>query len=185
MIKLFFAFLFTAATAGLMANDSPLRISPSNKWVIVEKKKSSTPSMRVVLRQADGKILVHETIRKTTKYNLKFVQDGQYTLEIEDYAKIVLQDISIDNGQLITEGSKITFKPHFVAGEGRLDMNLMTQGKAAKLTFRTDDGKTLKEEDILNEVSVTRRFNTASLEKGHYFIDVQIDGQTFTHEYVK
>ncbi len=185
MIKLFFAFLFTAASAGLFASDAPVHISSGNKWFIVDKSKTKSPALSVTLREINGEILVQEKIKKTTKYNLKFIPDGEYIIQVEDDQKLTTQKISISNGAILSKNASTIYKPYFIEKKDHLDMNLMTQGMPAEITIRNDAGEIISQEKITNEVSVTRRFNTKKLSKEPYYVTVELGGQTFISEFNK
>ncbi len=185
MIKVFFLFVFTAATAGLFADNAPISISPSNKWIIIDKEKTKFSTLKVTIWDHQGNTIVKDNIRKTTKYNLKYVPDGNYKIETEDNMKVSVQDITIDNGKILSATTQTIYKPYFNNKLGAFDMNLMAQGKAVKLTLRDATGQTLMEEDIKDQVSVTRRFNLNKLEAGQYTLEVNVDDHSFSKTITK
>jgi hypothetical protein len=180
MKNLFLVILFAAVNTGLFAADVPVRIMASNKSIIVEKDQWKSPSLEITISEANGNVLVHENIKKSTKYNLKHVPDGNYVLEIEDNQKIKVQQLAIRQGSLQSKGVSTIYKPVLKSTEGKLDLNLMAQGHDAVITIRNNDSQVTYSENIKNEVSITRRFNLEELEPGEYYIDVAIAGKTFT-----
>jgi len=180
MKNLFLLVLFAAVNTGLFASDVPVRIMASNKSIIVEKDQWKSPSLQITISESDGAVLIQENIKKSTKYNLKHVPDGDYTLEIEDNQKVKVQQLTIHNGSLLDKGTSTIYKPVMKTNNGKLDFNLMALGQNAIVTFRTSDGNVAFVEHIKNEVSVSRRFNLDELEPGDYFVDVSIAGKTFT-----
>lgn len=180
MIKVFFLFVFTAATAGLFADNAPISISPSSKWIIIDKEKTKFPSLKVTIWDQQGNAIVKENIKKTTKFNLKYVPDGNYKIETEDLLKIDFQEITIDNGKISSTTNQTIYKPYFNDKLGFIDMNLMAQGKPVKLTLRNANGQILMEESIQDQVSITRRFNLSKLEEGQYSLEVDINDRLFS-----
>ncbi len=182
MTKLILMFLFTAAGAGLFAANSPepVHISPMNKWIIVEKEAWKAPKIDVLIRHADGSVLIRESIKKSTKYNLKYVPDGNYLLELEDGQKQIVQQISVTNGILQGKEITTTFKPRIILSKDYLNLNLMTQGMPATITIRHSSGKIAHTEDTNGEVSVCRKYNIKELEANEYMLDVAINGQVFS-----
>lgn len=172
--------LFAAVNTGLYAADVPVRIMASNKLIIVEKDQWKSPSLEITISEANGAVLVHENIKKSTKYNLKHVPDGDYTLEIEDHQKVKVQQLAIQNGSLLSKGTSTIYKPVMKAYEGKLDLNLMAQGQDVVVTIRNSDNDVAFTERINKEVSITRRYNLEELEAGEYLIDVTVAGKTFT-----
>lgn len=180
MKNLFLLVLFAAVNTGLFAADVPVKIMASNKSIIVEKDQWKSPTIEITISESNGAVLVHENIKKSTKYNLKHVPDGDYTLEIEDNQKIKVQKLSIQNGSLLSKGVSTIYKPVMKASDGKLDLNLMAQGQDVVISIRNNDSKIAFTENIKKEVSITRRFNLEELEPGEYFVDVNVAGKTFT-----
>ncbi|MDZ4707429.1 MAG: T9SS type A sorting domain-containing protein [Saprospiraceae bacterium] len=177
---LFLVVLVAAVNTGLFAADLPVRIMASSKLIIIEKDQWKAPSIEITISEANGNVLVHENIKKSTRYNLKHVPDGNYILEIEDNQKVKIQQLAIQQGSLLSEGVSTIYKPVIRTQDGKLDLNLMAQGQDAVITIRNSDNRATFTEHIKNEVSVTRRFNLEELEPGEYYIDVAISGKTFT-----
>ncbi len=177
---LFLVVLVAAVNTGLFAADLPVRIMASSKSIIIEKDQWKAPSIEITISEANGNVLVHENIKKSTRYNLKHVPDGNYILEIEDNQKVKIQQLAIQQGSLLSEGVSTIYKPVIRTQDGKLDLNLMAQGQDAVITIRNSDNRVTFTEHIKNEVSVTRRFNLEELEPGEYYIDVAISGKTFT-----
>ncbi len=180
MTKLVLMFLFTAASAGLFATDVPIHISATNKWIVIEKVPWKAPKLDVLIRQADGHVIMWESIKKTTKFNLKYVPDGDYVLELENNQKRIIHHMSVQNGMLNKHAVSTTYKPQIKITNDYLDLNLMTQGLPAKVIIRHSSGKIAHTENIVNEVSATRRFNIKALESGEYLFDVYMNDQVFT-----
>jgi len=177
---LFLVVLVAAVNTGLFAADLPVRIMASSKSIIIEKDQWKAPSIEITISEANGNVLVHENIKKSTRYNLKHLPDGNYILEIEDNQKVKIQQLAIQQGSLLSEGVSTIYKPVIRTQDGKLDLNLMAQGQDAVITIRNSDNRVTFTEHIKNEVSVTRRFNLEELEPGEYYIDVAISGKTFT-----
>jgi len=180
MKNLFLFILVAAVNTGLFAADLPVRIMASSKLIIIEKDQWKAPSIEITISEANGNVLINENIKKSTKYNLKHVPDGNYILEIEDNQKVKIQQLTIQQGSLLSKGVSTIYKPVIKATEGKLDLNLMAQGNDAVITIRNSDNRVTFTEHIKNEVSITRRFNLEELEPGEYYIDVAIAGKTFT-----
>ena len=185
MIKVFLLFVFTAATAGLFADNAPISISPSNKWIIIDKEKTKHSSLKVTIWDHQGTTIVKDNIRKTTKYNLKYVPDGTYKIETEDNMVVSVQDITIDHGKILSTTTQTIYKPYFNDKLGAFDMNLMAQGKPVRLTMRNAYGHILMEENIKDQVSVTRRFNLNKLEEGQYTLEVNVADHSFSKTMTK
>lgn len=180
MKNLFLFILFAAVNTGLFAADVPVRIMAGNKSIIIEKDQWKASSLEITISEANGGVLIHENIKKSTKYNLKHVPDGNYTLEIEDQQKVKVQELAIQNGSLISKGTTTVYKPALKSFENKLDLNLMAQGQDVTVSIRTSDNVVAFTENIRKEVSISRRFNLEELEAGDYFVDVTMGGRTFT-----
>ena len=87
--------LFVAVSTVLRAS-SPLSYSVSNKWIIIDNEKWKSPSIDVTLRSIHGNTIFNEKISRITKYNLKNVVEGEYTLVLEDNQKINSQKVTIE-----------------------------------------------------------------------------------------
>lgn len=182
MKNLLFLILFAAVNTGLSA-EIPVRILSGTKLIIVEKNKWKAPVIDVTIREVNGNVLVSESIKQSTKYNLKYVPDGDYVMEINDDQKISIQHLTISKGFLFSKDSEIIYKPVIKIYDDKLDCNLMTQGNKAMMTIRNSEGQLAHSERINNQVSVTRRFNLEKLEPGNYYFDVSMSGRVFTKEF--
>lgn len=182
MKNLLFLILFAAVNTGLSA-EIPVRILSGTKLIIVEKNKWKAPVIDVTISEVNGNVLVSESIKQSTKYNLKYVPDGDYIMEINDDQKISIQRLTISKGFLFSKDSEIIYKPVIKIYDDKLDCNLMTQGNKAMMTIRNSDGQLAHSERINNQVSVTRRFNLKKLEPGNYYFDVSMSGRVFTKEF--
>lgn len=184
MIRVILFFVFTAVSAGLFA-DAPVTIATSSKWIIVDKSKTKHPSLHVTIRDQKGNAILDNTISKTTKFNLRYVQDGNYTLETEDNMAIYSQELLIDNGMIKELSQKTMYKPYYNEKENLIDMNLMAQGAPVKLTLKNNEGEALLTEHIKDKISVNRRFNTEKLAPGNYYIEVSTNDKVFTKSFTK
>ena len=84
MKKLIVILLFAAVNTVLRASDIPVTYSTNSKWIIIDNEKWKSPSLNVTIRSTNGTIILNEKMNKITKYNLKYVGEGDYTLELED-----------------------------------------------------------------------------------------------------
>ena len=186
MSKSILILLFAAVNTGLMAvpvssvPEIPVRISPSNKWIIIDKTGWKSPKLEVSIQSTDGTTLVSENIRTSTRYNLKNVPEGKYILQLEDNQRIRIQHLQVSNDMLFSMGITIIYKPHTTIDANHIDMNLMTQGQPAEVSIFDSESKIIYTEKITNEVSVTRRYNISQLPEGEYTMIVKMSDQQFT-----
>lgn len=188
MSKFMLIALFAAAHTGIFATspiESPVHISTSNKWVIVDKSNWKIPKLDVSILKSDGTFLINEKIKVSKKYNLKDVPDGSYSLEIEDDQLIRIQSLEISGDRLFSTGVKTIYKPMILVKANLIDMNMMTQGEPAWITMRDNESNTVFTEKITQEVSVSRRFNLNQLPEGNYLLDVELSGKHFTRNFTK
>ncbi|MEP7323170.1 MAG: hypothetical protein ABI761_14690 [Saprospiraceae bacterium] len=190
MLKSILILLFAAVNTGLMAvpvtnPEIPVFISPSNKWIIVDKSGWKAPRIGVTIQSTDGTTLINESIRYSTRYNLKNVPDGTYLLQLEDDQKIRIQHLQVAHEMLYSTGIITVYKPHLIINPDHVDMNLMTQGQSAEVSILDADSKEVFSEKINDEVSVTRRYNVNQLPEGEYSFVVKIADQLFTKSFNK
>jgi predicted phage tail protein len=185
MLKSILILLFAAVNTGLMAvpfssePEIPVRISPSNKWIIIDKAGWKSPKLEVSIQSVDGTTLINENIRTSTRYNLKNVPEGKYILQLEDDQKIRIQYLQVSNDMMFSTGISTVYKPHTIINANHIDMNLMTQGQPAEVSILDAESKAVFTEKITNEVSVTRRYNISQLPEGEYTMVVKMSDQQF------
>lgn len=191
MSKFVLFLLLAAMNTGLMASvpltaaEIPVHISPTSKWLIVDKSNWKASKIEVSIKKADGTVLIHEDINESKKYNLKNVPVGSYTLELEDDQQVRIQNLEVSGDMMYSTNITTVYKPHLIFNADNVAMNLMTQGLPATITITNSEGKTIFSEKIVDEVSATRRYNLKDVPAGDYSIQVYIAGQQFTKSFSK
>ncbi|MEP7323169.1 MAG: hypothetical protein ABI761_14685 [Saprospiraceae bacterium] len=191
MSKFVLFLLLAAMNTGLMASvpltaaEIPVHISATSKWLIVDKSNWKASKIEVSIKKADGTILIQEDINESKKYNLKNLPVGSYTLELEDAQQVRIQNLEVSRDMMYSTNITTVYKPHLIFNTDNVAMNLMTQGHSATVTITNSEGKTIFSENIVDEVSATRKYNLKDVPAGDYSIQVYIAGQQFSKSFSK
>ena len=128
---------------------------------------------------------VIETANRVSKqYNMSQLPVGKYTIEVNDAIKIERLDVHVNFNKVTLKDriSDVTFKPTVILSEnGTVDLNLLTLGDAAVVTFYGPKGHILKSDRFKNVNVVTKRYTLSEVEPGDYKVVISHKGKTFDH----
>lgn len=164
-----------------------LRIITSNaeKSLALYLDNVSAQFVKVNIVDRSGKI-VFESEKKVArrfsqKYNLKNLSNGDYTLRVATFTRIIEQPIRInDNGvEMNQQEEKITFKPVIKLNDNYLEINHFADNKTVKLRILDDANQKVYETSIEHQLKIHKSFDLSKFEKGKYSLVYQFDGKTF------
>lgn len=179
--------VFTLSSITTVRAVEDLRIIPSNaeKSLALYLDNVSTQSVSVNIIDRSG-IIVFGSEKKVAKrfsqkYNLENLPNGDYTLRVATFTRIIEQPITINNSGVTMnqQEEKIIFKPMIKMNGQYLEINHLADYKTVTLKILNDSNQKIYSTSIDNQLKIHKSFNLSKLEKGKYSLVYRVDGKTF------
>lgn len=162
--------------------------SDEKKSIIVNRGEWKSDHVNVQITDENGYTIFNQKLDKKVdliKYNMSFLQEGKYLIEVSDDLRIVSSSFKIGKNQIQIEAEPSTFyKPQFKSGEKYVDINLLTLRNDAVIRVSDSFGNELYSENA-GEMKMHKRMNVSALPSGKYFISVKVGDRYFDHEFNK
>lgn len=170
------------------ATEGPTFVKSSDKTFAVYFDDWNQTDLTVTIRNAQGlSVLTDKVSQKDAtakKYNLKYLAEGDYKVEIANDQKTLVQDIELsDNSVIVSDESTTYFNPTIVQTDGRIDINVFSLKKDVHMEISDIRMNRLYHEDLDAPMSVNKRFDTSELEAGTYIINVKQNGRSFSQSF--
>ncbi len=188
MKKLFLA-LSILISANVFASTTPNFIKEVNaKTIVVNLNNWKQSNITVTIKDEDGSIMFSEKIEKpqaNRQYNLSKMNDGEYSISIENKQKVALQKVKIRKGEILVDAFiEETFKPIFLTYGNVWAIQALSLAKNAVVKIYDEDNNIVFSEKIDKPV-VERKYNVAKLPAGNYEMVYSINGHVYTHSAFK
>ena len=142
---------------------------------------------QLIVKDNDGEIMYSEiidsngTISKT--FDLKYLKDGNYTLELDKDFEIVVKPFKVTKNQILFSTSEETkkFKPLVVNENSQLrisKLNLELEPVEIEIYY---DGDLIYSEVINKETIVNRVYKLSEFETGNYYTIVTVKDRSYTN----
>lgn len=188
MKKLFLA-LGILIGANLFASTTPNFIKEvSAKTVVVNLNNWKQSNITITIEDLSGNVVFSEKIEKpqsNRQYNLSKMNDGDYTISIENKQKVAVQKVKIKNDQLLVDATiEETYKPIFLTNGNVWAIQALALAKNAEIKIYDEDSNIVFSEKI-EKPTVERRYNVTKLSSGNYEIVYSINGKTYSQSAFK
>lgn len=166
------------------ANDVKIRTN-GNESVVIEIN-NETQNEKIKIYDHKGKMLFFENISRTNylkTFAMNTLPSGQYYVEYENDNKVKIAIIQkTTEGQLITSDfSKISFKPMFHQKGDYLSVGFTNiKYENVDIAISDDNGFELVKIKGLNELLISKTFNTRKLPKGEYVVNVSCGNKSYS-----
>lgn len=180
MKKLIVVLIAVVCMNGLgIAAGSPTLVKSSDKSFALYYDDWNETDLTVKIKDLTGYVLMTDKIKdhKITgkKYNLRNLPQGEYVLEIYNDQKMMSQRLSLTKETLEFDDEKaeVYYSPKISVQNGKLDLNVLSLNKDVSVKILDTEGNVLFTSDLGSQLSVTKRFDLSSFEKGAYGIAVK------------
>ncbi|MCB0645309.1 MAG: T9SS type A sorting domain-containing protein [Saprospiraceae bacterium] len=183
---------FAAAILGVFANEiTPSFAAPvSDKSFAINLSAFKSDEVEVSIVDQFGVVVISETVatqsNKARVYNMKHMEDGNYTVVLQDITKTSKQEVILNDGEIVVgEQSNTVYKPRFNTSGDVVKINYLALGKDVTVRLTDADGNVLYTEDINNLAVVSKALNVAALDRGFYYASVVTPEATYTYDVIK
>ena len=185
------AFLM-AVVFGVFANEiTPSFAAPiSDKSFSVSLSKWKSTEVEISIVDQFGTVVISETVSPETNkarvYNMKFMEDGNYTVVVEDATKTSKQAVTLDAGSInVGVDSKTFYKPMFKYDNDLVKINYLALGNKVSVKLIDSEGNLLYNEKFENEAAINKALNIKSLQSGFYYASITTEDATYTFDVIK
>ncbi len=188
MRRLFLA-LSILIGANLFASTIPSFIKEVNaKTVVVNLSNWKHSAIMITIEDNNGNVMYSEKIEKphaNRQYNLSKMNDGEYTISIENKQKVAVQKVKIKRDEILVEATiEETFKPIFITNGNVWAIQALSLAKNAVVKIYDEDNNIVFSEKI-EKPTVERKYNVTKLSTGNYEIVYSISGHTYSQSAFK
>ncbi|MEM9917165.1 MAG: hypothetical protein AAF990_03675 [Bacteroidota bacterium] len=115
------------------------------------------------------------------RYNLSALPNGTYSVQVTTPTRIQTYSILIteDGRVATTEQVKIDYKPVVQLDGTKLDVNLLSQGKAVKLAILDKDNQLVYLLDLGNPAKIHQRLDLENLNMDEFILKIRCGERTF------
>jgi len=188
------AFIFTlivlvcSCNFSIANNTEPNITSLEGKILVVDLIDYNSNIIEIDIFDNDGYKLHSEDVNtnnyKQRKYNLKHLPTGIYFINITTAQRIISKKIDLNHSQILIHEDDISFKPYITKEENKWKLNFLAQQKETYIIIYNED-QTLFSEIFKDQMGVFRSYDLKNLKKGKYFLQIEVDGNTFTDTFIK
>ena len=180
------ALILIVAVNTAQASNDPRFVTNETKTfrLLLNEWKGSDVEVKIV--DNHGIIVMSEVLTMSEnpvrKYNLKNLEEGSYTVRVSNAYKKMVQPVELDENKVVINKNEaiITYKPVINISDRTVDLNFLTLGENANVTFTDASNQVLKSMDYKNETKIIQRFNIEKLESGVYYINVSTRDGSFS-----
>lgn len=178
------SFIANANSFGAISSIKVVKNENGEKSIAVRIPYADSPKVEVNLRDANGILLYNEYAKVENGYakqlNLKKLPNGVYTVSIEDDSKLIEQEFRVEYDMVIMdEYPKNIIQKPVIQHNLYQDLILLDIKAKSDITvkFLSEDGNELLLLEGNQQIEKVLKLN--NLNRGHYTIVVQYDGETF------
>ncbi|NJB70625.1 hypothetical protein GGR42_001087 [Saonia flava] len=186
-ITAIFAFMFT--TVASMANE------PKHSLTATKDAKSfvfhmDTQSNETTVKLIDTKeaVIYFEKVANKNydkKFNVSQLENGSYTLKVENSLKVIAYSINIEDGLVNVLEVKENVKPIFRSKENMVYVNLLNlDKKSVEIKVYDSENRLVFGETLNNEMLVEKAFNFENALKDSYTVVVKDSNDTYYKEVI-
>ena len=163
--------------------------SKENKMLTLRVGSAQSDLTTIILKNQFGQAVYNETIRNVEgilkNFDLRNLESGHYTVEIENDLTIEVLPISITWDSVKIDRNQFTtlHKPFIKLKEnGMVDFNYLNLSTfSTSIVILDNKGNVVYKEDVGESSDIEKRYDISSLEKGEYQFIVQSGGRNFKY----
>lgn len=162
--------------------------SDEKKSIIVNRGEWKSNNVNVQITDENGFTIFNQKLDKRIdimKYNMSFLQEGKYFIEVSDDLRIVSTEFNVKRNQIVIDTeTKTMFKPQIKTDKKHVDINLLSLKNNAAIQISDNHGNELYSETS-SSMNMHKRMNVSALPSGRYFVSVKVGDKYFEHEFTK
>ncbi len=174
------------------ATSAKVRVSVVNKSIVLNLGNVTKETITVKIVDAQGDVIYKETVAKVPNfrktYNLANLDDGSYSLVVTKTTVKTTQPFAIDGAAIALSDAmqEDKFVPVFGFENDKLSVNYLMQ-TAGKVSVKIYDneGKSVLTNNYDSMLALHKRFDTAGLTSGAYFVEVVTADETYDYSFTK
>jgi hypothetical protein len=185
MRHLLFTALALIFTTAVFATN-PFVLAGKQKSILVDLTQWAGKSVTLSIKNEAGAILHTAQLSAfsgSRVYNLKNLDNGSYTIAIEDGKKISFQNFSINEIVQVNPKAINIFRPSVIKKGNLVFVNSLLLGKDATITLRDEDGLVLHRIQAQNQPSFGKIYDTSKLRGTKLYVSVNTAGEEFMYSF--
>lgn len=185
------AVLFSAYAAYATSGTAKVTVNSDNTLTLRVTDISENFDIRLL--DENGKILYKNQVENKTTFNSKFdvnfLPNGNYTLELQDETRVQEFAIALLNNTIMVNQGKTrkTFKPSIGVQENLISLNMLVLNEEATVQVYMYDNthREVMSDTIIGTNHFGRQYSMAQLPKGTYNMAILAQGRTYNKVLVK
>ncbi|MBK9255194.1 MAG: hypothetical protein IPM42_06860 [Saprospiraceae bacterium] len=161
----------------------------TGKKVIMETKSLHSESINMQIFDAFGDLIwevTGENYLGIKTFNIESLPVGNYSLEVSDSNKRLVQPIEINSNSTISLGEeKIFFRPSVNIIGDVIHLNALSLGSDVTFEITDDANNSVYKSHYENQQTVQKVYNLQSLPSGTYFISTTVAGRSYSKRFDK
>lgn len=181
------ALMFVVATG--IAKEPKLSLTPNAEKSLNFEMDVKSEQTLVQITDMNGAIIYSENIKETLEYSKKFnfesLDNGNYSLKVEDDLKETIFTFSVHEYEIIIVDRKENAKPIFRKSGEKVFLNLLNLEKeAVKITVYDSENRVVYTQTITDTILVEKAFNFEGAFKDTYLVVVKNGKDIFYEDVV-
>ena len=167
------------------ASDSDAKFSTysNDKKIGINLTNEDQGDLSVLLTDLNGRVLLSETIKssktKQRTYDLKNLPDGRYFFEYQDENEVIKETIAIKENRINVISTEKVLAPRVYQTDNRFVLSIIPFGEKTSISLMTESGEVLYTENLIDQESYSKRFDTSKLESGIYTLKIVLGKKAF------
>ena len=168
-------------------NELPIRVMAKNaNSIMLDLQNLASPNTSIRILDQYNEEQYREELDVTSSnlrsYDVTQLENGTYTLEIEDAQQLILQPFELTTKKLILNETDqvVIYKPSLVQKGNSLDLTLLQLQKGTTSLMLIDiKGNILHRDTIVHSGSISKSYDLRNLNRGNYQVVITTPFKTF------
>ena len=184
--------LIVVMVTALIANGTNVTVNINEKSKTINLKiDNNDGELKISIIDVKG-IVLHSEMYQGTKFSKNFdfktLPNGSYYFEVEGETKVKVIPVTVSSVvvKLIEDTNEVYFKPIIRRVEDKIFISKLNLAKdVLAITFYDEEGYLLYNEEIKDDLNLSKILNIKHLTKGEYSLVLKSSGKTFIEKIVK
>ena len=184
--------LIVVMVTALIANGTNITVNINEKSKTINLKIDNNDGDLKISILDDKGVVLHSEKYKGAKFSKKFdfetLPNGNYYFEVEGVTKVKVIPVSVSSVEvkLIEDTNEVYFKPIIRRSKDKIFISKLNLANAVlEIKFYDEEGYLLYNEEIKDDLNLSKILNIKYLTKGEYTIVLNSSGKTIIEKFVK
>lgn len=176
-MKILLALLFTVNLFGTASPDY-ITTNYYDPSVVISFDTWKSESLTIKISDMNSEVLYFDKVKTNNadgiRYNLKHLNDGKYTIRLENSTKLVEEKVILINGKIVEKDADVYYKPAITVNSANAKVSFLSYNKKANVKL-VSNGTVIFEELVSDAKPLNKVYNLNKLDKGNYTLSVSND----------